>query len=164
MTTDNRVHFRLSERTHDWLKRRSDLMHTGRLTEQAQLELGLWQSALQVELRRIRLTLAQANCVADVLNGSLMSPGIATSVPLVYAEVSDAFQLARADHLDGAGYGAKWGVDEEALLGYLRTLGPVGDHALHDAVARWWDTSAEPTSTGWASVGLNVTAPADEEA
>lgn len=162
MATDTRVQFRSSERTFTWLQTRSALMHTGTVSTQAQMELGMWQDALAAELRRIRLTLDQANCVADVLNGAMITPGIAGSFPGVYVELTDAFQLARADHLGEAAYGTKWDIDEEALLAYLRTLGPTADHALHDAVARWWDTAAEPTVQGWASVGLRVVTPAED--
>lgn len=154
--SDTRIQTRLPQRTYDWLEGRKRLMLGGTASEQARTELEIWHTALEVELRRIRLTLDQVNCLADVLNGTLMSPGIAGSVPVAYAEASDAFTLARTDHLGDHAYGEKWGIDEEKLLGYLRTLGPVADHALHDAIARWWAHNQEPTAEGWASVGLRV--------
>lgn len=158
MAADTRVQFRAAERTLAWLQERSARMHTATVSTQASTELGLWQDALAAELRRIRLTLAQANCLADVLNGVMLTPA-SGGFPVVYTEAADAFDLARADHLDADAYGTKWGIDEEALLRYLRSLGPTADHALHDAVSRWRLAGAEPTAKGWESVGLRVSTP-----
>jgi hypothetical protein len=57
---------------------------------------------------------------------------------------------------DLSSYGVKWGIDETALLDYLRSLGPSADHALSDAVSRWWANDGEPTIDGWKDVGLRV--------
>ncbi|MEU2426876.1 hypothetical protein ABZ619_38690 [Streptomyces sp. NPDC007851] len=140
-----------------WLEDRTDRMNTGSNDIQARLELGMWRGALTAELRRIRLTVDQANCLADVMNGSLMDAALAGSAGIVFYNAADAFQLARETPFPGEStYGAKWDIDEEALLGYLRALGPTADHALHDAISRWWNTDGEPTVEGWATVGLNV--------
>lgn len=51
-----------------------------------------------------------------------------------------------------------------ALLGYLRTLGPTADHALLDAVSRWWEAEdSQSTIEGWAAVGLRVRPDADPQ-
>ncbi|KPC77477.1 hypothetical protein ADL27_48750, partial [Streptomyces sp. NRRL F-6602] len=105
----------------------------------------------------IRLTLNQANLIASVLSGTVMTPEIVGNAPAVLMEVSDAFHLARETPLPGEKpYGERWSLDEDALLHYLRTLGPTADHALFDAVSRWWKTGAPTTVEGWASVGLTV--------
>ncbi|MGW2181279.1 hypothetical protein ACWCXX_24900 [Streptomyces sp. NPDC001732] len=155
---DTRIQTRVSETTAAWLEDRDHRMNTGSPHLQAKIELSLWQDALAAELRRIRLTLNQANCIADILNGSLITPGVAGNVPAVYFEVTDAFHLVREQPIpyDENLYGTKWGIDEERLTDYLRSLGPTADHALHDAVARWWETDADPTVEGWAGVGLTV--------
>jgi hypothetical protein len=120
------------------------------------------------ELRRVRLTLAQASCVANVCNGWPMDAAVAGSLPLIYAACADAFQIARdvppGLNPDVSSYGAKWAPEaastaqwEQDLLGYLRGLGPGADHALWDAVSRWWEQNLEATVEGFAKVGLRVT-------
>lgn len=154
---DRRVTTRLSEDVAEWLEDRTDRMNTGSTDIQARLELGMWRTALAGELRRIRLTVDQANCLADVMNGSLMDAALAGSAGIVFYNAADAFQLARDTPFPGeSSYGAKWSIDEKELLEYLQRLGPTADHALHDAITRWWKTDAEPTVEGWATVGLTV--------
>ncbi|MFD5615142.1 hypothetical protein [Kitasatospora sp. NPDC127060] len=155
---DTRIQTRVSDELAAWLDDRDQRMMTGTVHIQAKLELGMWRGALAAELRRIRLTLNQANCIADILNGTLITPALAGSAPLVYYEVADAFQLVRDSPLpyEESTYGAKWEIDEQALLTYLRSLGPTADHALHDAVSRWWAADHKDTREGWAAVGLTV--------
>jgi len=156
---DNRLQVRLAGDTPAWLDGRSNRMHTGSRDIQARLELGMWQSALQAELRRMRFTVAELNCMADAMNGTLMQPAMALSVPLVYADLADTFAIAREhDPLGISSYGAKWEIDERALLDKVIALGPTADHALHDAISRWWEGDHESTAKGWAEVGLRVAA------
>jgi hypothetical protein len=167
-TTDGRIQVRVDGTLAGWLEDRAQRMHTGSGHIQARSELELWHSALGSELRRIRLTLAQASCIADVCNGWLMDATMAGSLPLVYAECYDAFRIARdvAPGLppDVSSYGAKWGPEgsdpatwEQDLLSCLHGLSPVADHALRDAISRWWEQDLEPTTEGFAKVGLRVT-------
>lgn len=166
-TTDGRIQVRVSDALAGWLDDRAGRMRTGSAHVQARSELELWYSALGSELRRIRLTLAQASCIADVCNGWLLDATMAGSLPLVYAECYDAFRIARdaAPGLDPdiSSYGAKWGPGgcdasgwEKHLLAYLQGLSPVADHALRDAISRWWEQDLEPTVEGFAKVGLRV--------
>lgn len=170
VTTDGRLQVRVSDTLAAWLNDRAARMHAGSANVQARSELELWHSALGAELRRIRLTLAQASCIADVCNGWMMDAAIAGSFPLVYAECYDAFRIARdvAPGLnpDISSYGAKWQAEgddagpaewEQELLGYLRNLSPAADHALRDAISCWWEQDLEPTVEGFAKVGLRVT-------
>lgn len=158
----DRITTRLPDTLAEWLEGRTDRMMTGSLDIQARLELGMWRGALTAELRRIRLTVDQANCLADVMNGSVLDAALAGSAPIVFYNAADAFQLARDTPFPGeSSYGEKWGIDEKELLEYLQRLGPTADHALHDAISRWWNTRAEPTVEGWATVGLTV-APASD--
>lgn len=149
-----RIQVRVSPEAGAWLEDRAERMHTGSHHEQARAELAMWRDALAAELRRIRLTRAQAACIADVLNSSHIQPGIGR---LVYAEVSDAFMLANDGPVPGySSYGKKWNIDEQALLEYLLRLGPTADHALLDAFSRWWALDGEATVEGFAEVGLTV--------
>ncbi|MEU9925055.1 hypothetical protein AB0H51_27870 [Streptomyces griseoluteus] len=157
---DGRISARISEQLAAWLADRSERMMTGSTDLQAKLELDMWRAALDSELNRIRLTVEQANCLADVLNSTTLDAALAGRAGIVYYNASDAFALARDTPVpETSSYGAKHGIDETALLDYLRRLGPTADHALHDAIARWWATDAQPTAEGWRSVGLNVVEP-----
>lgn len=151
MADDNpRIQARISDGMAGWLDGRARRMNTGSRHQQAAAELAMWRDALSIELRRIRLTLGQANCIGDVLNGHLPGTMIGSRPGLVYAECYDAFQIARDIPLsrnpDVSSFGAKHGPEgcdpakwEADLLNYLGTLSAVADHALLDAIAKWWD-------------------------
>lgn len=154
-TTDNRLQLRIKPDLHAWLSDRADRMHGHSPDLQAKTELGLWRAVLEMELRRIRLSVAEASCLADVLNGSMLD---ATLGPLTFYEASDAFRIARDTPVpEMSSYATKWGVDEDALLERLRALHPVADHALRDALSRWWhDEASEATVEGFTKHGLHV--------
>ena len=146
--TNPRIQARISDEMAGWLDNRAELMNNARSrNNQAVTELQLWRTVLESELRKIRLTLAQANCIADVCNGFTLDATVAGSLGLVFAECYDAFRLARqTPGSDLSSYGAKWGLAgcdpakwEQDLLDYLGGLAPAADHALRDAIARWWD-------------------------
>lgn len=175
MAEDSAIRFRDAELA-DWLRERAERMPLARdrrstegsaASGQARAELTLWRTALVAELSRVRLTLAQASCVADVMNGSILDSALGTSLGLVYAECYDAFRLAREVSpgvmSDISSYGAKWGPEgcdpakwERDLLGILGAIGPAADHALRDAVARWWAADGDVTAEGFAGVGMRV--------
>lgn len=143
-----RIQARISSEIAGWLDGRAARMTAGSRHQQASTELALWRAALNVELRRIRLTLGQANCIADVLNGHGTPAAIGSRPGLIYAECYDAFQIARDIPLspDVSSFGAKHGPEgcdpakwEADLLDYLGRLSSVADHALMDAIAKWWD-------------------------
>lgn len=169
MTTpvNPRIQVRLGDDDALWLAGRAERMRTVSHNQvspnhQVILELSMWRGALTLELRRIRLTLAQASCIADVCNGWLMDAALGAGLGLVYAECYDAFKIARdvPAGLDPevSSFGAKWEIDEQVLLDYLRDLNPVADHALRDAIARWWQQNLDATVEGFAVVGLRVPA------
>jgi len=147
-----RVQVRISDDTATWLADRTERMHGGSHHRQAKTELDLWRACLTAELRRIPLTLGEANCLADVLNATLLNTAVSVAFPLAYAECAGAFRYATGL----SSYGAKWSINEMEFLEKLRGLGPTTEHALRDAVSRWWATGVEPTVMGWAQVGLNV--------
>jgi hypothetical protein len=160
-TANPRIQARLNndDPTAAWLTERSERMNTGSHNKQAVLELAMWRTALEIELRRIRLTLPQARCIAHVCDGSPLEPALGLSIGMVFGKCYDAFRLARQAQLpEQSSYAAKWGIDEQQLLDYLGSLGPAADHALLDAIARWWQQdNPEETVEGFAKVGLRVT-------
>ena len=173
-----RIQSRISADIAEWLDGRAERMNGGSRHQQAAAELVLWRSVLDIELGRIRLTLGQANCIANVCSGWLMDAAVGSRPGLVYAECYDAFQIAReAPVPDLSSYGAKWGPDaraaaqwEQDLLHYLGGLNAVADHALRDAISRWWqlpdeeplpedatdEDAAKAQIARFAAVGLHV--------
>lgn len=164
---DDMIRFRPDDRVTDWLYRSTKLARTGvSPSMQAKADLALLQVICDAELRRVRLTLAQAKCIADVLNGAITDATIGVGLGLAYAECYDAFQLARegVPEPDASPYGAKWGPKEsdpakfeQDLLEVLGRLGPAADYALRRAVASWWDNQAPASAEGFASVGIRIT-------
>lgn len=154
MTDTSRIQSRLDAGTAAWLDSRGARMRLGSHHQQASAELALWQAALAAELRRIRLTAAEARCLADVMGGVTLTPAIGRP-GVCYAEASDAFRIAaERDPASISSYGAKHGIDEARLLDYLGRLGPAADHALADAISRWWDAGEDGTAGGFAAAGI----------
>ena len=155
---DGRLQIRIPAPLAAWLTDRAARAMTGAsVHQQGKAELELWRSALASELHGIRLSLAQAQCVAAVIGGShlsehVMRPG------MVHAECYDAFAIARRSPALAAvsSYGKQYGIDEAELLDYLGSLGPVADHALADALSRWWALDLEPDADGFGAAGLVV--------
>lgn len=143
---DNRINYRLEDDDLQWLLSRTERMHQPSQHVAGRVELLMWRMVLRGELGRIRLTTAQARCLADVYAGSALDAAVGTPLGLVYAEAYDAFRLARRHGGEVSSYGRKHGIDEQALLDLLADLGPAADAALRDALNRWWQDS--DTHTG----------------
>jgi hypothetical protein len=75
-----------------------------------------------------RFSQGEAMLLCDVLNGVI---SMAYSVPLLWAQVSDALQ---------DGYAEKWEIDGPALVEKLRKLTPFECMAVVDAVERVWNS------------------------
>jgi hypothetical protein len=160
-----RLQARMPDRLATILADRSERMLRGDSeSQQALAELGLWFGVMAAELGRIRLTLSQALCIADVCNGWVLDATCARP-GLVFAECYDAFRLARDTPLDPdlSSYGRKHGPEgcdaaqwEKDLLDYLAILGPAADCALRDAINRWWQQDEGATVDGFGNVGLHV--------
>ena len=112
-------------------------------------ELEVWRSVQRLELAAVPLTIAELLLIADVLNGSFVATGFGSVT---------AHEAADATGADPGSYGAKWGVDEAALVDKLARLGPTADYALRQAVADFWDRpgadSGDPAM--WAGLGFTV--------
>jgi hypothetical protein len=133
-----------------WIGEVADLTDQAPAATAAAL-LAAMRDLMSLELRRIQFTEGEADCLVDILNGRAETLGLG---PLVYAVVSDAVHLARAD--ESSSYAARYGIDEDTLLSKLRGMGPTADLALRLAVARWW-AGAEPRD--YATAALNIRLP-----
>jgi hypothetical protein len=172
MSQKIRIQFRVPAELHDWLHERSGLsMHGNSTDRQAEEDLGLLKMIIDEELRGVRLTLEQASCVADVLNGPVLEPAVGSaSLGMVYAACCDAFMYARMGPEPGrSSYGRKhcprpelWQEWEDFLLGYLLSLRPAADYALRYAIALWWERGLEMTPAGFVKAGLQVMPPLAE--
>lgn len=148
-----------------------------KLGMQARMELSLWRDVLAAELASMApVPLAWADVLTEVSGGEQMSAAVAavrddgTWWPVLWAE----WAVRRQDtggHPDNT-FAARYGIDEEAVDGWLRSLSPARDHAVRDALSRWWadvwpmdgarggegDSEFQAVSAaGFAIVGLRVT-------
>ena len=133
-----------------WLEGRSERSMTpGGLSARTRTEMVLWRAVLGAELARQAWTLPELGMIADICNGTLWPDAVGGSLGLIAADVSDAISL------DPGVYGEKWGVDEDRVLDKAMALGPAGDLAFADALARWWsDPDSRHSIAGWAKVGI----------
>ncbi len=148
--TEPRIQVRVSTDLDRWLRDRTDrsLSREG-VGSQLRMEVELWREHLKAELARVPLTVAEASCLADVAGGPMIhQPVVGTKLRY---ETEDSFALYPGS------YGEKWGIDEGLLLDRLRRLGPTADHALCDALSRWWQDDLKADAAGFQSVGINIT-------
>jgi len=139
---------RVDDSTVGWLSGRAEArMLPVSPAQRARQELALWREHLAAELRRLRLTLAEANLLASCLQGVILDDAVGLPAAFAVAEVGQS-------HPDTSDV---WGVDVSGLREWLITAGPTANHALVDACARWWAAGADATVDGWAAVGLRVT-------
>ncbi len=149
---DNRLQVRVNGAIFEWLQERAKEFETSSPDVQARNELVLFRDLLQQELKRIPLTIAEASCIADVLDDTLLDLSVKI---LVRYELFDAFQIAR--QLDEtSSYSAKWSIDEDLLLKKVSILGPTGDHALREAIIKWRQKDLKATKNDFESVGLKI--------
>jgi hypothetical protein len=115
---------------------------------QARLELQLWWETLQAEVASVRLTLPQACYLADVLQGECESAEFGQII---------STHISKAIASDGmSGISSRWPVNEDSMLVWAGRLRPVTDHAVRDAIWRWWRLGAEASVEGFARVGLRL--------
>ncbi len=155
---DNRVGFRLNPAVEEWLESRRARMYSPSRSIQAHTELGLWRTVLAEELKRIRLTLGEAQCLASISGGPMLQPTVGHRLGLLFAEAYDAFRLAN-EGAEESSYGAHFGIDEKKLLDWLAGLSPAADLALRDALSRWWETRIDDDAERFRAVGINVIDP-----
>jgi hypothetical protein len=144
----NPINLRLNDDQAAWISDRSRRALTGESAGQrVKTELDLWRSVQEAELARLKLTLAELNLLADIMNNPIPAP-----VAGGYAVLELIDARAGQEGL----YGAKWGVDEAALLDKLSRLGPAGDYALVDAISRWWQQGdhSHNQAAAWEAVGI----------
>jgi hypothetical protein len=174
------VQFRATGGLGSWLASRQErtiLAGGGGLGMQGRLELSLWRDVLTAELAALPpIPLAWADVLTEVSGGEQMSAAVASVRddgswwPVLWAE----WAVRRQDtggHPDNT-FAARYGIDEDALDQWLRALSPARDHAVRDALSRWWaevwpmdgarggeeDGELQAVSVaGFAIVGLRVT-------
>lgn len=100
-----------------------------------QRDLRRYRDILQRVLAALDLSIDEACCICDVLNGSgdfaLYDPET-DHWPFVRAEIEDGIRLNKTDE--------KWDVDGAALLQKLRGCEPVELLAIADAAERFWQS------------------------
>ncbi len=89
---------------------------------------------LRIELRRVPLSIAEADAVSNIL-GNAPRPDLTVSAMRVFVEASEAFDVAHQISSQ-ASYAAIFGIDENSLLEKLRRLTPTADLALRLALAQ----------------------------
>jgi hypothetical protein len=156
---ETRIQFRAGDQLFAFLAGRSLRMGTRSADLQARAEIETWRDVMAAELRRVPLTVGEANCLASILKGHRPSSGPASaSIGVCYAEAEQAFHLAR-EIAERAPAGKWWGIDEDALLDRLRRLGPAADLALQDAIAHWHGRRFDATAGGFEAAGLRIINP-----
>lgn len=124
---------------------------------------------LRAELRRIPLTVAEADALSQILNNT--SGVDLTVTPLrVFVEASEAFDLAHQIPGGQSAYSTAFHIDENTLLEKLRRLGPTADLALRLALAQVRQQnsghppgSAEAVADRYRAVGLYIIGPTTEK-
>jgi hypothetical protein len=142
------VQFRARGGLDAWLASRQErtiLAGAGSLGEQARLELHMLGDLLAAELRAMQpVPLAWAHALTEVSGGDQMSAGIAqvredgSLRPVLWAEWIVCRHDATASGHPGNTFAARYGLDEDDLDAWLRSLSPARDHAVRDALSRWW--------------------------
>ena len=117
--------------------------------------LGAMHVILGGELRRVPLTVAEANALASIV-GNDFQLGFTVGGLRTFASVSEAFELAHQTLGGLSSYANRFSIDEDQLLTKLRRLGPAADLALRMALAQYGD--AEDTAED--ATNVNTTTPA----
>ena len=155
-TKTPRICITLSDPMRAWIEDLTQLMYKPAPASTAAGLLTMLAGAMELELKRFPLTENEANCLADVLGGSIVTTGPVLG-SIVLHEAMDAFRIGHEflfnSDMDISSYGTKHRIDEDVLLDKLRRLSPIGDLALRLAIARWWK-SDEPRDYG--NAGLTI--------
>lgn len=104
-------------------------------------EIELWRTVLSAELAQQRWTIDDLETIAQALSSPLIPDTVSATTPRAATEVIEAAHIARVELDPG-------------LLAKMLRLGPAADHALRDAICRWWTAGAEHTRAGWEAVGI----------
>lgn len=131
----------------EWLVDRQQRYHAPGPAWRGVSEWRVLRDLLGAELEQQVWTLDELAVVAGALQGVLPFPGVVVNG--LAGEVND---YLIDDLVEASGHSP----EEAALLARLGDLGPAVEHALSDAVSRWWATSREHTVEGWTTVGVRV--------
>lgn len=145
---NDRIQVAPNERLRAVIDRTQSLTHSAGLGPTIALMLSMHVDLMRLELRRVPLTSREAEVLAAIIGGPLVTPGVGS---LLIGEVIDAFDIAGTG---GSSYGSQFGVDEDRLVAKLRGIGPSADLALRLALATWW--SLPDTDRDFTAVGLRI--------
>lgn len=153
MAESTQVQYRASDYLATWLTDTASISFEGdSVGLAARSAAEMWVTALSESLKvAAPLTVSEWSCVADVMNGTILSHAFGA---LIVAELSDAFAPDRLQRTNA--YGDKWGIDEKRLVQWALNLGPVADYAVRRAMALWWNVDSSATAEGFAALGLPV--------
>ena len=152
---DNRIQFRAEPNLLDWLADRAERYSCGgSIHLAAENDLLAFREVLDAERQRLRFTVAELNCLADLTKTTVIEP--LKSIGSLAHELDDAIRLAREYPDDEEDFPAKWGADADDLLRKLRALSPGGELALLDILNKRHHSGAELSDEGWRSVGAQL--------
>lgn len=167
-----RVDFAADAELRGWLESRAERV-TGMpgpgfpgasLSQQGKAELALWRTALELSLAEIPpMTLGQCLALAHVAAGPVISAAMKAPEgrPVTWGAAAVAFADARAPvgklppH-PGNFYSNMHGIDEDATLALLAGLTVIQDHALADALSRWWEHGGIESAEAFEALGLRL--------
>lgn len=114
----------------------------------ARLELETLYQVIRLELGKLpAFTLPELRYTAMALEGPACAAGVTEPLGLTYMRVHDAQRRGGVRH------------GTEQLQEKLAALGPAADHALRDAISRWYTDRARDTADGFTRYGLRVVSP-----
>ena len=151
----NRVQVRLEQQLADWVAERADLTQragrpadSGNINDAARADITLLRELCALELGALRWTPAELGVLADVVRDRPLHDGL--GAVLAHA-LSRAFAQAPGAHA------AQWGIEEDALLRKVTSLGPAADYAARVALARYWAGHGHRSAPEvWAALGFTV--------
>ena len=120
--------------------------------------IGVFAELLRVELTRLLLTVPEADALSRII-GNDFTLGLTVGKMRVFAEVSEAFDLAHQSPGGLSSYADQFGIDENALLEKLRRLTPTADLALRLAIAQEAESEQGADQTDadrYRAVGINI--------
>ena len=166
MAVTNPATVRLPEDVCDWLADLAAVTATG-LKPAATVPdaIRLIMATLDVELRRIPLTVGEASLLAEVRGGPILDAGLGIGVGagIMLMDLADATDPQWATDGDlRPQFEERHGLPPggvQALRDKLTTLGPAADLALRLALARWWQHDYPATSEGFREIGLRIIEP-----
>ena len=128
---------------------------TGSPVEQGVMEWNLLSELLAAELLQQRWTLDEAGRLAELHMGVIPTLAISAAgrPSMLWEDLSEGIAAEGEDHL------SQMEVGTSGFLERIAALGPTAEHALVDALSRWWSHRHDHSVEGWAQVGIQIVEP-----